>query len=316
MKGRSRRQVPAADRARSQATSTVRVRHLALPERAFGPVAGSVLLLLVWAGVAHASGSGWVQTVGAVVAGLLLLGLVAPAFAAPGLAVICERSPTDALAGSAVEIDVVGNRSMRCTPRSAGGKPVLLTGKIPASLVIVPPRRGVISTVTVRVATAAPLGLLWWSRDQVLELARPLYVAPQPRERGGELRQMVTAEEGQGPPRPTLTGDLRGIRPYQHGDGRRRVHWHASAHTGDLMIRESESRRDDPIRMVVDLPGDLDAADRVAEQAMGEIVLQLNAGRRIVLETTEITGTVITPVADRLSAGRRLARAVASYGAR
>ena len=316
MQERSRRHVPAADRARAPAVRRQRVRHLALPEHALGPVAGSLLLLLVWAGVAHASGSGWVQTVGAVVAGLLLLGLVAPAFAAPGLTLICERSPTDAVAGSPVEIDVVGNRPMRCTPWSVGGRPLLLTGKVPASLFIVPPRRGVISTVTVRVATAAPLGLLWWSRDQVLELARPLYVAPQPRERGGELRQMLTPEEGQGPPRPTLTGDLRGIRPYQHGDGRRRVHWHASAHTGDLMIRESESRQDDPIRIVVDLPRDLDAADRIAEEAMGEVVAQLNAGRRIVLETTEVTGRVVTPVVDRLSAGRRLARSVSPPGAR
>jgi uncharacterized protein (DUF58 family) len=316
MRGRSRRRAPAGDRARNAAAPRHRVRHLALPERAFGPVAGSVLLLLVWAGVAHASGSGWVQTVGAVVAGLLLLGLVAPAFATPGLTLICESSPTDAIAGSAVELDVVGNRSMRCAPRSIGGTPLLLSGKIPARLVVVPPRRGVVSTVTVRVATAAPLGLLWWSRDQVLELTRPLYVAPQPRERGSELRQMLTPEEGQGPPRPTLTGDLRGVRPYQHGDGRRRVHWHASAHTGDLMIRESENRQDDPIWMVVDLPRDLDAADRRAEDAMGEIVVQLNAGRRIVLETTEDTGRVIAPVADRLSAGRRLARSVASPDAR
>ncbi len=316
MERRSRRRAPAADRERGPTASKQRVRHLTLPEHAFVPVAGSVLLMSVWAGVAHLSGSGWVQTVGAVVAGLLLLGLTAPAFAAPGLTLLCERSPTDAVAGSAVELGVVGNRSMRCTPRSVGGMPLLITAKIPAHLVIVPPRRGVLSTVTVRVATAAPLGLLWWSRDQVLELTRPLLVAPQPRDGGVELGQMLTPEEGQGPTCPTLTGDLKGIRPYQHGDGRRRVHWHASAHTGDLMIRESESRQDDPIRLVVDLPRELDAADAIAEEAMGEIVAQLNAGRRIVLETTEATGRVVTPVADRLSAGRRLARSVASSDAR
>jgi uncharacterized protein (DUF58 family) len=298
------------------AAPTKRIRHLALPERAFRPVAGTALLLLSWAGVAHASGSGWVQTVGAMVAGLLLLGLVAPAFAAPGLTLICEMSPNDAVAGSSVEIDVVGNRSMRCTPRSAGGMPLLLTRKIPARLVIVPHRRGVVSTVTVRLATAAPLGLLWWSRDQVVELTRPLYVAPQLRDGGPALRRTLTMEEGHGSPRPTLTGDLRGVRPYEHGDGRRRVHWHASAHTGDLMVRESESQTDNPIRMVVDLPRDLDTADRLAEEAMGEIVAQLSAGRRVLLETTEVTGRVVAPVVDRLSAGRRLARSVASVDAR
>ena len=298
------------------AAKTVKPRHLALPERALGPIASTALLLFVWAGVAHASGSGWVQTVGAMVAGLLLLGLVAPAFAAPGLTVVCEASPGDAVAGSAVELDVVANRSMRCTPRSLGGAPLLLTRHIPAHFVVVPRRRGVVTAVTVRLATAAPFGLLWWSRDQVLELPRPLYVAPQARERSSSSREADALEEGNRPPRPTLTGDLRGVRPYQHGDGRRRVHWHTSAHTGDLMVHESEMRTDDPIRVVADLPPDEDAADRLAEEAMGEVVAQLNSGRSVVLETTEATGRVVATVGDRLSAGRRLARAVAPLSGR
>jgi uncharacterized protein (DUF58 family) len=189
---------------------------------------------------------------------------------------------------------------------------VLLTRKLPARLVIVPRRRGVISTVTVRLATAAPFGLLWWSRDQVVELARPLHVAPQPRDGRTRFVETKASDDGRRPPRPTLTGDLRGVRPYEHGDGRRRVHWHASAHTGDLMVRESESRTDDPVRLVVDLPQDLEAADRLAEEAMGAAVAQLNAGRRVVLETTEARGRIVAPVADRLTAGRRLARSVAS----
>jgi hypothetical protein len=82
------------------------------------------------------------------------------------------------------------------------------------------------------------------------------------------------------------------------------------------MIRESESRTDGQIRIVLDLPRDLDAADRLAEEAMGEIVTQLNAGRRVLLETTEVTGKVAAAVVDRLSAGRRLARAVASVEGR
>jgi hypothetical protein len=77
------------------------------------------------------------------------------------------------------------------------------------------------------------------------------------------------------------------------------------------MVRESEIRTDDPVRIVAELSRDLDAADRLAEEAMGEVVAQLKAGRGIVLETTELTGRVVAPVSDRLSAGRRLARAVA-----
>ena len=313
---RSRPHLAAGERKRRPAVSSRQIRHLALPERALGPIAGTGFLLFVWAGVAHASGSGWVQTMGAVVAGLLLLGLVAPAFAAPGLTVVSEASPTDAVAGSSVELKVVGNRSMRCTPRSVGGTALLLTRHVPAALVIIPRRRGVISTVTVRLATAAPFGLLWWSRDQVLELTRPLHVAPQAREHGTVKRDLSPTKEGDSLPRPTLTGDLRGVRPYQHGDGRRRVHWSASAHTGDLMVRESEERTDDPIRIVADLPRDLDAADRLAEEAMGEVIAQLSVGRSVVLETTEESGKVVAPVADRTSAGRRLARALATSDGR
>jgi hypothetical protein len=82
------------------------------------------------------------------------------------------------------------------------------------------------------------------------------------------------------------------------------------------MVRESEERTDDPIRIVADLPRDLDAADRLAEEAMGEVIAQLGVGRSVVLETTEESGKVVAPVADRTSAGRRLARALATSDGR
>jgi hypothetical protein len=77
------------------------------------------------------------------------------------------------------------------------------------------------------------------------------------------------------------------------------------------MVRESEERTDEPVRIVADLPRDLEAADRLAERAMGEVLAQFGAGRSVVLVTTEATGTVVAAVPDRLTAGRRLARAVA-----
>jgi hypothetical protein len=77
------------------------------------------------------------------------------------------------------------------------------------------------------------------------------------------------------------------------------------------MVRESEVRTDDPVRIVADLSRDPEVADRLAEEAMGQVVAQLNAGRTVVLETTELSGRVVAQVADRLSSGRRLARAIA-----
>ena len=45
---------------------------------------------------------------------------------------------------------------------------------------------------------------------------------------------------------------------------------------------------------------------------MGAAVAELSAGRRVLLETSEVTGRVLAPVNDRLAAGRRLARSVAA----
>ena len=192
-------------RAQARRADNGRVRHLALPERALGPVAGTGLLLLVWAGVAHASGSGWVQAVGAVVAGLLLARPRRPGVRRP------RAHASSARARRATRSRAARSRSRssptgRCAARPADrrGTPVLLTRRIPARLVIVPSRRGVISSVTVRLATAAPFGLLWWSRDQVLELSRPLHVAPQARETGVGGHVASSTEEGSRPPRPAL----------------------------------------------------------------------------------------------------------------
>ena len=166
-----------------------------------------------------------------------------------------ERPPRTRSPGTPVELEVVGNRSMRCTPRSVGGSPVLLTRRIPGQPTVIPRRRGVVSKVTVRLASAAPFG-------SAVVVPRPGRRAHSPVARcpAGPRSQLSldailnSTEEGHRPPRPALSGDLRGVRPYQHGDGRRRVHWGASAHTGDLMVRESEERTNDPIRIVAELP--------------------------------------------------------------
>ena len=184
--------------------------------------------------------------------------------------------------------------------------------RVPARLVVVPPRRGVVSTLTLRLATAAPFGLLWWSRDQVLELPRPLHVAPKAREHKADLHAAATrTKKATESPQPALSGDLRGVRPYQHGDGRRRVHWHATAHTGDLMIRESEVRSDDPVRIVARSrpePGHGRQARRGGHGRGTGADEERTDGRARDLSSQR--ARVVAPVSDRLSAGRRLARAV------
>ena len=72
---------------------------------------GSVVAVLAWAGVAHSSGSGWVQAVGALLAAVLVTGLVAPLFPARRAVVTCSRSPSDGEAGRAVDGDHGGQRA-------------------------------------------------------------------------------------------------------------------------------------------------------------------------------------------------------------
>jgi hypothetical protein len=76
------------------------------------------------------------------------------------------------------------------------------------------------------------------------------------------------------------------------------------------MMRELERPRAETITVTVVLPRDPDAAERLAERALGTVVRLLDRGAPVVLATTEPLGPVRAPVADRRAGGRRLARAV------
>ena len=144
--------------------------------------------------------------------------------------------------------------------------------------------------VALEVASAAPFGLLWWRKTVVVALPRPLHVGPRlgrplplPRGRedttgGGELDSAVQI------------GVPRGVRPYRPGDQRRWVHWPATAHSGELMVREMEGPTAEPVTLEVRLPADPDAAEAVAEQAMGTVVALVDRGASVLLATTEATG--------------------------
>lgn len=123
------------------------------------------------------------------------------------------------------------------------------------------------------------------------------------------MRTPATSRTIHGPMRA-----YRGARPYVSGDSRRLVHWSATAHAGKLMVRELEHPSAGPVTITVDLPGDPDEAERVAEGALGTVVHLLEGGVPVLLGTLEPSGRVLAPVADRRGAGRRLARAVARAG--
>ncbi len=291
-----------------------RLRRRVHPVAWLAPVVGSIVTVLAWAGVAHSSGSGWVQAVGALLAAVLFTGLVAPLFPALRAGVTCAASPSDTEAGRAVDLTLTANGPIRLRPRwpvgplaraegpSRGPRPVVVT--------LTPEHRGVLESIVVEVASCAPFGLLWWAREIEVPLPRPLHVAP----RLGPLGPTdATRHEAAGDSHwriPSGTGEPRGVRPFEAGDSRRSVHWPATSHVGMLMVRERERQTEEPVVIEVVLPSDPAEAEQESERVMGVVTSCLLRRQPVVLGTMEVEGRCLRLVRDRIDLGRRLARAV------
>jgi len=292
----------------------LRLRRRVHPVAWIAPVAGSIITMVAWAGVAHSSGSGWVQSVGALLGAFLLVGMVAPVVPAGRARVTCTACPGDAQAGRPVELIFEADRPVRIRPRwptgpdrqAAGGQ----RGSRSVVLTCTPGRRGVLDAVAVEVASSAPFGILWWARDVELPLPRLLHVAPRTGEPGAPLTAADDAHGEASLRVNSVVGEPRGVRPYAPGDPRRAVHWPATAHAGTLMVRESERQTDDPVLVELVLPDDPTAAEAEAERMMAAVGNCLDGHRPVVLVTREADGRVARPVVDRIDLGRRLARAV------
>jgi uncharacterized protein (DUF58 family) len=310
---RRRRQGPGAILPRGR-----RLRHRVHPVAWLAPVAGSLVAVLAWAGVAHSSGSGWVQAVGALLAAVLFTGLAAPWFPARRAVVSCTASPADTVAGSPVALTLRANGPIRIRPRGPAG-PIARAegpsrGDRPVVVTVTPDRRGVIEDVALELASCAPFGLLWWAREVEVPLTRPLHVAPR-LGTPGPMDARPDDLSGESPRRvPSGAGEPRGVRPFQAGDSRRSVHWPATSHVGTLMVRERERQAEEPVVIEVTLPGDPAEAEAEAERVMAVVARCLARGQPVVLGTLEAEGRCLRQVRDRVDLGRRMARAVPAPG--
>jgi uncharacterized protein (DUF58 family) len=292
---------------------------LARPSRNAAPVVVAIAILGIWWLVAHNGGSGWVQAMGDIVFGTLFIGIFGPAVVLTLAKVRILSAPVDGIAGTPVDIRLVASTRVRICGRGpfegeAFVGPIGRHRSPEPGVPLVPERRGVHDFVTLDIATAAPFALQWWTRRVALPLPSTLYVAP----RSGRPESFpLRAHDDTGASIDwvqTDAGQPRGARPYQPGDSRRRVHWSATAHAGELMVRELERPSAEPVTLTVVLPQDPQEADRVAERALGTIMRYLERGSTVLLATLETSGPVTATVTDRRGAGRRLARAVAYAG--
>jgi len=288
----------------------VKTRGFPVPTRALPPLLGTVIVLIAWEAVAHSSGVGWVQALGALVAGFLVVGLVLPAVFTLRGTVRVTSNPHDAAVGREISLEVETSTPLKVRPIEPQGPAVLCALDGNRSLSAIPDRRGVEDSCLLEVSSAAPFGLMWWSKKIRVDLPRPMYVAPRVGPTSAALRSRAegTGEEAQMV--PDLTGQHRGAREYVPGDLRRSVHWPASAHTGSLMVRELERTSDRAHTVRVVLPDDAGAAETEAEQALGTVLDLLARGLCVFLVTTEVSGCRGETVGNPLEAGRRLAAAV------
>jgi uncharacterized protein (DUF58 family) len=291
----------------------------ARPARPWAPIVAGVLIIALWWLVAHNAGSGWVQVLGDLVFGVLLIGIGGPFVVVSRAQVGLRRAPADGIAGLPLAVDVASRSRVRVRPVDPPGPEVLVgpagrRGAVDTAVTLVPRHRGVHDSLTFDIASAAPFALQWWTKRVQLPLPAALHVSPRC---GTPQRVPLRPEDGTGDllDRPRADEGLpRGARPYVPGDPRRLVHWRATAHVGHLMVQELEQPAADPVTITVELPAEAEAAERVAEGALGTVVRLLHDGRPVVLGTTEHSGPVLAAVADRRAAGRRLARAVAAAG--
>lgn len=283
------------------------------PRRAAVPLAASAAILAVWGAVARGSGVGWVQTVGALVAGLLIVGLAGPALAVWRVRVTAVAAPADAVAGSPATVEVTVRGGALVLPLWPPGPEVPSGRGTRVRLELTPPYRGVLEHCVVSLSSAAPFGLMWWARTVAVALPHPVAVAPRcgapdlgTIERRGEASQAGRT--------PGAGSELRGVRPYVPGDRPALVHWPATAHTGSLMVREHERPSWGSALVRGVLPPAPDAADAQAERVLATVAMLLSSGIPVQLATAEAHGEVVADVRTRAAAGRRLASALPRRG--
>jgi len=136
-------------------------------------------------------------------------------------------------------------------PRPQAYFPMLAGGESRSLLVSLRfPRRGRYQQDTFWLRSGFPFGLL--RRSAHLRMPREIVVFP-PVERRPEientLAQMANEWERH---RAGLGQELYRIRPYQPGDSSRVVHWKASAHTGELKVREFSVEEDRRVEILFD----------------------------------------------------------------
>jgi uncharacterized protein (DUF58 family) len=267
------------------------------PSRVKAPALVMIALSLAFFGISRTSGSGWATVLVATLLGSTVAGAILPMIRLARTD-ISVQAPTDGTVSLALPLEIDGK------PGLVADIPALDTGRFHATkgtFFTRPNRRGVFATLAVELRSSSPLGMVEWKKTCKIGLSAPLEVGPYPTE----------VELTDAAPTPDVgEEDLRGIRAYVPGDSSRKLHWPATARTGEMMIRETDGVTVAPVVIVVDLVGPDVAVEPTVSRAAGLANAALKRGAVVVLVTAETSGPATGSVSNPLEVSRRLARAV------
>ncbi len=302
---------------------------LAKPRRFVVPVFGTVPLMLVLIAVARASGSGWVQIVGALISGVMLAGVFAPYFILRKIRIQITELPPRAQAKSPYKFKINSNRVCRVVALLPSGhhqfkrtrhiqyhpgESCIVSKTSDDYLEFTPDYLGIIESLSFEVLTAAPFGIVWWIKKWEVVLPSPILVTPHisldSKFQFGTVSKIGDTTISSN--RTATTGSLRGVRSFQNGDTMRQIHWPASAHSSALMVKELEAQVNHEIYIDLRLPSEAVLAEEIAGLAMGAISTFLaQSGNKVILRTYSKGAASDVKISNLMAAGRCMAMAYA-----
>lgn len=240
---------------------------------------------LVLFGVGTNVQAGWVLAIAALLAGLMVVGLVGPLRALRGIEV-SRRAPRSATAGQAVAVSLdVTNASG--SVRGLIGVDDRFCGRGAAVVGLIRPnetrqylgrrsgaRRGVYRGGPCTLESGAPFGVARVRRT--VDVGSPIVVYPRTYEVGS--RQLLGLGSWRA---PAPFGDPSTVRDYRRGDPLKHVHWRTSARRGELVVREFDTEKRADVTVVAEVPADPDVADAIASVACSLAISFIRGGSMV-----------------------------------
>lgn len=172
----------------------------------------------------------------------------------------------------------------------------------PGLFSVVPTHRGLLRWVDVDLVARGPLGLWQVGRRDRHHLPMALPVGPRPL--GHEVEPIELFPRPFGETVLTRGADdiVRGVREYRPGDQRKLVHWPATAHRGELLVRETETLGTIRVRIALDVRDDLFGAEAAVGRAAWFAMDCLARGWEVELVTCERPVPPAAPLPSSASA--------------